>query len=271
MKHSVPVIMLLLLVSPDLRAEVPSFVTYSGRLTDGIGVGESTTLSLTVRIYDCGCEPGGQCDKPCNQWPGTPLHEQSFAAAPVEDGYFSVILTGVADVFSAHDQTWITVCVGEGCTPEDDLLPRQAVGSVPYALRTERAEKLVEPNSYVQNQTALPQAASFNIDGSGYFGGHVGIGTTNPTSALTVANGGAEFSGACVASHLVLSGPSPLVYLQKLYTTADIPACNNVCGNGYCLAAWNSNGLKFSGLTAAEACYKTTPQPHACLCTHSNP
>ena len=41
MKYSIPVVMLLLLVSPGLHADVPSFVTYSGRLTDGTGWGES--------------------------------------------------------------------------------------------------------------------------------------------------------------------------------------------------------------------------------------
>jgi len=124
-------------------AAVPDFVTYSGRLTDGTGWGQSDFVDLTFRIYDCGCAPDGQCGVPCEEWPGTPLKEQAFPGAAIQDGYFSVILTGVANVFGAHDQTWITVCVGEGCTPGDDLLPRQAVGSVPYAMKATACERAV--------------------------------------------------------------------------------------------------------------------------------
>ena len=123
-------------------ADVPSFVTYSGRLTDGTGWGQSDVVDLTFRIYGCGCIPDGQCEVPCVEWPGTPLKEQGFPGAAIEDGYFSVILSEVANVFAAHAQTWITVCVGVDCQPEGDLLPRQAVGSVPYAVRAENAAGL---------------------------------------------------------------------------------------------------------------------------------
>jgi len=111
---------------PTLGA-VPDFVAYSGRLTDGTAWGQSTTLDLTFRIYD-------QAEG------GALLLEQSFADAPVEDGYFSVMLAGVAGLFGAHDQTWVTVCVGEGCLEADELMPRQAVGSVPYAVGAAKAE-----------------------------------------------------------------------------------------------------------------------------------
>ena len=113
----------LLVASTAALAGVPDFVTYSGHLTDGTAWGQSTTLDLTFRIYDDEAE-GGQL-----------LHEQVFENAAIEDGYFSVMLTGVANVFGAHDQTWITVCIGEGCQQADELMPRQQVGSVPYALR----------------------------------------------------------------------------------------------------------------------------------------
>jgi hypothetical protein len=172
------------------HADVPDIVTYSSRLTDGTGWGQSTILALTFRLYDAAEE-------------GQALWEHSFDEVAVEDGAFSVMLVNgdnpvtpevetdfnVTGIFAAHPQTWLTVCIGQDCTTEDDLAPRQQVGSVPYALRTETAENLVEPNSYVQNQTALPQAASFYIDGSGYFGGNVGIGTTEPGARLDIGNG----------------------------------------------------------------------------------
>lgn len=57
------------------------------------------------------------------------------------------------------------ICSSTGCTP--------ASGSA----------------NYIQNQTASPQTASFNINGSGQIGGHVGIGTA-PTANdnLTIAD-----------------------------------------------------------------------------------
>ena len=69
-------------------AEVPDFVNYSGRLTDGTAWGQSTTLSMTFRLYD-------------QKEGGNPLWEQPFPdleknpeAQPVavQDGYFSVVL-----------------------------------------------------------------------------------------------------------------------------------------------------------------------------------
>jgi len=161
-------------------ADVPDFVAYSGRLTDGAAWGQSTQVDLTFRIYDCGCEPGGQCDEPCNQWPGTPLHEQSFAAAPVEDGYFSVILTGVADIFGAHAQTWIAVCVGAECTQVDDLLPRLAVGSVPYAIVSTKARHVeLTSGSERISVNAIFRDGTSNKQGIAGVGSFDGMGKTN--------------------------------------------------------------------------------------------
>ena len=132
MKHRYVALVFLaviVLAAAPAFAGVPDFVTYSGRLTDGTAWGQSTTVDLTFRVYDAA--EGGSM-----------LHEQVFEDAAIEDGYFSVMLTGVADVFGAHDATWITVCVGEGCTAVDDLLPRQQIGSVPYAVRAENAALL---------------------------------------------------------------------------------------------------------------------------------
>jgi len=121
-------LVLVLAVGMPALAGVPDFVTYSGRLTDGTAWGQSQTVDLTFRIYD-------KADG------GTLLHEQVFDNAAVEDGYFSIMLTGVAEVFGAHDATWITVCIGQGCLPADDLKPRQQVGSVPYAMKASIANE----------------------------------------------------------------------------------------------------------------------------------
>jgi len=112
-----PLSLLLFLLIPAVApAGVPAFVTYSGRLTDGTGWGESTQLSLTFRIYD-------------QETGGATLFEQTEEVV-VQDGYFSVMLQDATEVFTGVGQTWIGVSVEGGA----ELAPRQAVGSVPYAM-----------------------------------------------------------------------------------------------------------------------------------------
>jgi len=193
-------------------AAVPDFVTYSGRLTDGTGWGQSDFVALTFRIYDCGCELAEQCDKPCDEWPGTPLKEQAFAGTAIQDGYFSVILTGVADVFAAHDQTWLTVCVGAGCTPGDDLLPRQAVGSVPYAISARTSTRtttnvgpfLIAANSVYRGNT-------LNAPGVVGKGSFSETGTTNGHIRFPAPDGVTEVEGyraAKLACEAALGSPT---------------------------------------------------------------
>jgi len=162
------------LATPVALGAVPDFVTYSDRLTDGTAWGQSQTEALTFRI----------CDKAEG---GTMLHEQVFGNAAVEDGYFSVMLTGVAEVFGAHDATWITVCVGQGCLPADDLLPRQQVGSVPYAAKADTAQwawrTSVVGNNKRCSTNAVFKGASKGVSGGSFLNG--GSGTAFSYEGLT--------------------------------------------------------------------------------------
>ena len=148
MKHAYSILAFLavtVLAAPAGLADVPDFVTYSGRLTDGTAWGQSTTLDLTFRVY------GSADDKNDLLW------EKEYPGLAVEDGYFSVLLGdgdnpgtpeveadyNVTVVFAANDEIWITVCVGDDCAlPGGDLAPRQQVGSVPYAVRAGNSANL---------------------------------------------------------------------------------------------------------------------------------
>jgi len=125
----------LLLASNVAHADVPAFITYSGRLTEGTAWGQSTTLQLTFAVY-------AQAEGGAALWTSDPTE------VAVADAYFSVILgegtdaggarVAVTEVFAANPATWLGVSVGT----EVELAPRQAIGSVPYAARALSSARL---------------------------------------------------------------------------------------------------------------------------------
>ena len=133
-------LILLASTSSVLQAGVPAFVTYSGRLTDGTGWGESTEATLVFNLYDA-------ADAQDPFW--TTTHPD----VAVVDGYFTVNLGmcnedgSVCTVNPAEatfpadlpDQPWVGVEVG------GVELVRQPVGSVPFAVRATRAEEAPGP------------------------------------------------------------------------------------------------------------------------------
>ena len=157
MKKQLTMMLLCLFVSPVATAGVPSFVTYSGRLTDGTGWGQTESIALTLALYDAETD-------------GTKLWEQSFPEVVIQDGYFSVVLgdgtdpgTGqglnVTVVFAAHDATWVSVAVGQGL----ELEPWQPVGSVPYAVRSERVGNPHCASSPCSNSDIIKQVVQVSV------------------------------------------------------------------------------------------------------------
>ncbi len=114
----------------------PDFVTYSGRLSDGTGMGQSALMTLTFGIWDAGTG-------------GTSHWEATFENVAVEDGYFSVILgegedpvtleaKTATEAFQALDDAWLAVKIGD----DPVLSPRQPIGSVPYAAQAQSLQGL---------------------------------------------------------------------------------------------------------------------------------
>jgi hypothetical protein len=134
------VLALCTLAANTSQAAVPTFITYSGRLTDGVAWSQSASLHLTFAVY--AQVEGGQA-----------LWTSASLPVAVEDGYFSVVLgagtdpqgqtVAVTAVFSATPETWLGVTVDDGNpgTLDEELKPRQPIGSVPYAARTEVASR----------------------------------------------------------------------------------------------------------------------------------
>lgn len=153
-------------------------ITYSGRLTDGTGWGQSTQVQMVVRLY--GSEEGV-----------SPVWESPPITVSVVDGYFSVVLSeghdasgatlGIEQAFADNPKTFLAIVVNG-----DELAPRQLVGSVPYAFECAHLGGQ-GPERYVWNQTATWQNGGMKVAGDGYFKGRVGVGTDQPGAGLHVA------------------------------------------------------------------------------------
>ena len=103
-------------------ADVPEIVHYEGYLTNKQGVALSDgNYALTFKMYDTATG-------------GTALWSEAWPTMPVKDGRFRVLLGSKAPLtaafFQQHPTTYLGITVGT----ETELLPRQRIASVPYAL-----------------------------------------------------------------------------------------------------------------------------------------
>jgi len=135
------------------QTSIPSFISYSGRLSDGTAWEASATLDLTITIYSCACPAettGCNTDVCPSAEPYGAVFRQTFAGVQVVNGYFAVRLENgqkwasggwtignVVEVMQAQAKAWIGITVGE----EVELSPRQPIGAVPYAVKAVRAER----------------------------------------------------------------------------------------------------------------------------------
>lgn len=108
------------------QAETPTprLLPYQGRLLRAGGAPEAGTPRLTFRIYDTATG-------------GTALWSET-QSVPLTNGFYAVFLGSVASfpetLFDGRDR-WVTISVDDG--PE--LLPRQQIGSVAYAITATNA------------------------------------------------------------------------------------------------------------------------------------
>jgi hypothetical protein len=119
----------------EARAAVPAQLTHEGRLLDAGGQPVSASQVIIYKIYDAATG-------------GTVLWTETLTV-PFDNGYFSVQLGNTTPIpvsLLAGGTRYLGVQVGA----DDEMTPREQLGSVPYALLASVAEDTtgdIHPNS----------------------------------------------------------------------------------------------------------------------------
>lgn len=161
--------------SPELELSptaLPQMINYQGVLTDGGGNPLDTTVSMTFTIYDAYSG-------------GTALWTESHGSIITVGGLFTVLLgssTPIPSTVFDEPNRWLGLAVGG-----DPEMDREQMTSVPYAYRAGYADSVGGVGDHTHNSLdaadGSPTEAVY-VDNEG----NVGIGTTNPTQGLDVAD-----------------------------------------------------------------------------------
>lgn len=169
---------LLAVFSAAVSAQTTAF-TYQGRLTDS-RIAQPTNGAYTMQFQLVDAPTGGNSVAP-------PV---GIDGVSVVNGVFTVELDFGASAFAGGGDRYLQVTVMETNPPQViPLSPRQRITSVPFAVRSLNAQQLggvaasnyvqandshltnertpaPGSNNYIQNQTAVAQAAGFKINGT---------------------------------------------------------------------------------------------------------
>lgn len=141
MKRAGALAALLWAMAPAPAGAVPPGFNIQGRLTDANGVNREGNYSIKFTLYDA---PTG----------GAALWTRTYTALTVRNGNFQTVLGDTAgqpmltDVFATGDTRHLEIQVLSGpgvSSPEQPLVPRQQLVSVPYAMKAAVADSVLTP------------------------------------------------------------------------------------------------------------------------------
>ena len=146
-------------------------IAYQGRLADASGAPLTGTYIIVFRLYNVASG-------------GSPLWEESWTgvnSVQVNGGLFNVMLGSLTPIpqslINGNSSLWLGIDVGT----DAEMTPRVQLGSVPYAIQSQHAERA---NGLTAPDGSPADAVIVDNDGK------VGIGTANPTAKLQIGGQG---------------------------------------------------------------------------------
>ncbi|MCX6832242.1 MAG: hypothetical protein NT028_08945 [candidate division Zixibacteria bacterium] len=231
------VITVVLATAVPARCDVPSLISYQGRLTDVVGTPLDTTLGLVFTVYADG---GGI----------TSLWTETQPAVSIKDGLFQVLLGSVKpidmSIFSGEER-WLKVQI-QGGPAITTLIP---IVSVAYAHRAVQADTA----EYALSSSSGGSGSGWTDDGAAVrlttITDNVGIGTSSPNARLEVKNSGNTGLAALIRNDNQANSSNPALWVE---TSGDAAAVLGVSPHKYGLHGSSANSYGVYG-TGSKGVY----------------
>ena len=156
---------------------IPTAFSYQGTLRDASGNLVNGTVNLSLRLY--GVVTGG-----------TPLYSEDFANVNVRSGLFTVIV-GDAQPLPASVFNTFPLYIGIKVNNDAEMLPRQRMHPVPYAMQSSSAQNAVTANNLAPGG-GVPGSVTFGTGGAKQIAFPDGGKITDSANGMTLSGGGAN-------------------------------------------------------------------------------
>jgi hypothetical protein len=168
---------------------IPTAFSYQGTLRDANGNLVNGTVNLSLRLY--GVVTGG-----------TPLYTEDFTNVNVRSGLFTVIV-GDAKVLPASVFNTFPLYLGIKVNNDAEMLPRQRLHPVPYAMQATSAQNAATANNLVPGG-GVPNLVTLGANGASEIDFGAGGKVTSDATGLTLTGGAGK--PVTVGGNLVVSG-----------------------------------------------------------------
>lgn len=156
---------------------IPTAFSYQGTLRDANGNLVNGTVNLSLRLY--GAVTGGN-----------PLYSEDFTNVNVRSGLFTVIV-GDAQALPASVFNTFPLYIGIKVNNDAEMLPRQRLHPVPYAMQSSSAQNAVTADNLAQGG-GVPGSVTFGAGGAKAINFPDGGKITDSANGMTLSGGGAK-------------------------------------------------------------------------------
>ena len=165
------------LSGPAAAATIPASFSYQGTLRDATGALITGSVNLTLKLYK---QPTG----------GAALHTESFANLNVRDGVFSVVVGDATPALNPAIFDNPAVYIGIAVNGDPEMLPRQRLHPVPWAMQASTAISAVGAQNLTSGGSApsisgnVAIAGNLTVDGDLAVTGAQALGNNVTTLAI---------------------------------------------------------------------------------------